>query len=510
MAAPNPLLAPQQQLLGAFAVLRTQMTQAGNQLTEFATTPFQLLRRSIAAVQSQIVSFVQFANPAAVIRFKMAWEDLQGVIGRVLLPVLNAFTMIVQKMADYLNAASGPAKGLVLVLASVGIAAVSVAGAFAGLISAMVLFQVAAAAATGGLSAIVSILGAIVGAVVAGGAVGAGLTVAFTPLQQLREIIDKIGNVATQAATKLGEAVFPVLESLASSFGDMLATLKGAFESLASVAAPMASIVGSIFENMMNGLSLYIQIFASQVAALKPVLDLVAGVIGGLSKAFSIVAQFVSPIIAGIGKLGSVVVQAIVSPFTAVMGVFKMFEPIMNSLQSLFGAVGSAIGALLSSIGSAIGSFISSGVSVFVNAFKALEPMIIRIATYIEALAIVIKNLVGGEEERAKAPGKAPPAVRQAQVGSLQSFISRQYVSAFQAGSGNTTESYQSEMKNKTEDIRVAAKEIAKDMTAFLNAVKNTGETASTAVSAVASTATVAASPALTAARVLLSTVTGK
>lgn len=496
-----------QGLIAAFRSLTTAASATTASITKLASTPFEQLNRAISAVQSQIVSLVSYANPAAVMRFQMAWEDLQGVLGRILMPILNSVTLIVQELANYINAASGPAKGLILVLGGVGVATATVVGLFAGLTAAMVVFQVVTAAATGGLSAIAGAIGGILGAVTAGGAVGAGLALALSPLKKLQEIIEKIGNVATRAFDQLGTAIFPVLEAMVDGFMNALGPLSNAFTAIVAAMGPVISIIGSVVSNITNWFVLAIQVFAGQLTALKPILDLVAGVIGGLAAAFSMFTQFASPIIAGLFRFGAAIGQLILSPFTALMGVFQAFSPVIRSIQSLFGAVGNAIGSVLGALGNAIGSLASSAFSLLGTALKALEPLIIRLAVYIEALAMVIDSIFGQHQEEQKAPGRAPPAVRQATSGNIQSFITKAYVSAFQAG-GGAEDPFKSKVKTQLEEIKIAAQATARDIYAFLARAEATGQAASNAAGATSKFAQDVTG--ISAARSLMMALTGK
>jgi hypothetical protein len=52
--------------------------------------------------------------------------------------VLNNITLVIQKLADYLNSATPAAKGFIVALVAVGVVATTVTGAFIGLAGASV------------------------------------------------------------------------------------------------------------------------------------------------------------------------------------------------------------------------------------------------------------------------------------------------------------------------------------------------------------------------------------
>ncbi len=283
--------------------------------------------------------------------------------------------------------------------------------------------------------------------------------------------------------------------------------LGGVFQNLIAALAPVIQIVSSVASNLINVFALAMTYVGGVIGAMTPILDIVAGVVSGLAAAFGMLVQFLSPVLAGIFKIGAAFVQLVVSPFTALMSVLSVFKPIIEPLQHLFGAVGNAIGAIFGAIGSAISSLVSSGISLLVSAFQLLEPFIIRLATYIEALAMVINSLLGSGDEEKKAPGRAPPAARQATSGSIQSFITKAYVSAFSAGGGNSDQAFKSNVSKKMDSIDESAQAIAKDIKNFL---KQAGEAATGAAVGAAKGAGKAADAVVNPGRFLLSMVTGK
>ncbi len=250
-----------------------------------ATGVFSALRVGIAAAQAQVESFVAKADPAAVIKFKLAVDDLYGVIGRALLPVLNNFTTTIQKVADYMHALSPAAKALIagLTAAAVGFTVVTIA---------IWAANAAIAWMTGGLSAV---LGAVAG-------MAAGMLFAMAGTEELKTALD---------------AVMGPLSQVLDAFGQ-----------LASVLA----------------------------IALAPIAETLLGLLAGA------------------------------------------LRQVASALQDAM-------------------------------------PTLMRFAAWVRAIAEFFAAVVGINLEAANAPARAPNAIRQAQSGSIQDFISRQYVSALQGAS---------------------------------------------------------------------------
>lgn len=423
-------LSPLAKALGSVASVA--VTTSGS-LTHLAGSPFHSLQRSIAAVQSQIVSFVQHANPAAVIRFKMAVEDMNAVFGRILLPVLNNVTLVVQKIADHLNAASGPAKGLTAVLITIGVVTAAVTGGFIGMTGALIILKIAMDVFTGGITAIAGLIGAALGAATAGGIGAIGLGLAVTPFQQLREIIDQIGPPLLKIFGMVGNAVMQFAGG----------ALPGMINAIQAVVAAINTVINSLpgAGNVFEVIGLHVGSFIQFIAT-----------------GFQLVATAASVLIQVFSELGKII----------------------------FGNV--------------------DLLSVLARGFE-------RTMAILKAVSMVLSGDMGDGGEN-KPPPKAPPAVRQATTSSIQSFITRQYVSSFQAGGGgDTTAQFQSNAITTLKGIHTEAIKIATDIRTFLDRAKNTANEVKEGAATVGQAAAATLSPAYAAyqfTRALHSRVTGK
>lgn len=287
------------------------VTTSGS-LTHLAGAPFHALQRSISAIQSQIVSFVQMANPAAVIRFRFAWEDLQGTIGRLLLPVLNNLTLVIQKLADYLHAASGPAKGLTAVLITIGVVTAAVTGGLMGMTGALVVLKFVLDAFTGGISAVVGLIGAAVGALAAGGIGAVGMGLAVTPFEQLKQIIDQIGPPILKIFEMVGNAVMQfaggalpgIINAIQAAVAGVNAIL-GSLGGAGNVFEVIGQFVGSFIQYLATGFQFVSVVVATFVDVLRtlgeillPNVNLIGSLSSGLDRLMAVM-KAISIVLAG-------------------------------------------------------------------------------------------------------------------------------------------------------------------------------------------------------------------
>jgi len=73
-------------------------------------------RDSVGAIGSAVSEFVQLASPIHVVRFNLAMQDLTASIGKILIPVLDASTVVVRAFADVIFRLSSPLQNLVKVI----------------------------------------------------------------------------------------------------------------------------------------------------------------------------------------------------------------------------------------------------------------------------------------------------------------------------------------------------------------------------------------------------------
>lgn len=277
---------PFAQLQAAFSSLTPSILLADNAIRNLSQTPFAALQRGISAIQSQIVQFVQFANPAAVIQFRLAWESLQGVIGQSLTPVLQSFTVIIQQLANYLNATDSSGKALIAVLAVLGVVTGVVIGGITGMSAALVVFKLAMDVATGGLTAIASAIGLVVGGLTAAGS----LTVAFSPLNALKGIANSVGPPIMMFVQMIGSlveafasGVVPGIISALDSLGEALKVVLSSFGDGGELFKTLGEMIGTSLQMVALSIqfgSYVFQSFASVFKSLVQILSSGVDVVG--------------------------------------------------------------------------------------------------------------------------------------------------------------------------------------------------------------------------------------
>lgn len=292
-------------------VASVAVTTSGS-LTHLAGSPFHSLQRSISAIQSQIVSFVQHANPAAVIRFKFAVEDLQAVFGRLLVPVLNNATLVVQRLADYLHAASGPAKGLTAVLITIGVVAAAVTGGFMGMTGSLIILKLAMDVFTGGITAVAGLIGAALGAAAAGGIGAVGMGLAVTPFEQLKGIIDQIGPPILKIFEMVGNAVMQfaggalpgminAIQAIVAAVNTVINSLPGAgnvFEVIGLQVGSMVQFVATGFQLIATAASVVIDAFRTLGGILFGNVDILSSLSRGFERTMAIL-KAISMVLSG-------------------------------------------------------------------------------------------------------------------------------------------------------------------------------------------------------------------
>jgi hypothetical protein len=167
--------------------------------------------RVISSLGGGMTRFVQQANPAAVYRFTQAVENATSAVGRVLLPVLERFTVMVQQIGNAIESLSPQAKQLIGGLAG--------GAGLAGAVGALAVAGRAALAALGPVGAAVALIGGAVAGVMATSASGKALTESFS---NLLRAFGSIIEVVTDALLPVVEsALVPAFESLAQVMADV-------------------------------------------------------------------------------------------------------------------------------------------------------------------------------------------------------------------------------------------------------------------------------------------------
>lgn len=237
------------------AAMRT-MRDGINKMTDALRTMSTIA--SVAGIISAgaIARFVAVAQPAVMDQFRLATQQVAGVLGQMFAPIVMQVTAGVRELAKWLYNLSPTAKAAIAAIAVGSVAAVTAIGAMT---AAMIIFGAVTNLATGGLAIV---LGVIVGAIAAtAGALGAGAGAAAYFGYQFKEIKDALWQ-AWSVIKQIGSAVWSVLsplweaakkawsafkEAMIPAFlaaKDAAASLVAAFQSLTPDAKGLADIIG--------------------------------------------------------------------------------------------------------------------------------------------------------------------------------------------------------------------------------------------------------------------------
>lgn len=408
------------------------------------------LARVTGAMQQFAGSYVALFNPAVMVGFKLAVDDMNASIGEALVPVMRVFTQLTRGVADVIARSTQPTRNLIAAMAAVAVGAVVVAAG-------MALISAAMATATAGISAIV------------GGLVAGAVTLAAVsgPMDKAKQIFDKFGALASKAMDAVGAAFAKVAaageplikvfldlgETLLERLPDTLGNVIGIAEDLLKQIVPIVETILPPFMALAAALSDFsIMVVQVLVVALRPVYAalqtlgaLLAPVLTGLAVAFEVVA------VAGrtLAAVFDAVYDAIAAPMKALGDLFTQeVGPAIGELKkSLKDA-----GALLGQIGKLIKETV---VEIFQGMWAVIKPFALvvkevfvavfeRVANVIRAVAKFVRDAIDGIREffGLERPADKPPAggesqgkaVKNVQIGGVEAYLDRARSAAFSMG----------------------------------------------------------------------------
>lgn len=178
---------------------------------------FSALERGLASFGGAVARFVEKASPITIMRWQQATSDLQAVIGKALVPVLERVTAMVRTLADAFVSLSPQAKqlatglgigagvgGAISALVTAGSLFIKVFGGIPVLIGTLVGAFVGVASTMSSGKAIFAAFGAVVKAV---SAIIESLAVVLLPLLEatLVPVLNHVANAAKEAAKNITE-----------------------------------------------------------------------------------------------------------------------------------------------------------------------------------------------------------------------------------------------------------------------------------------------------------------
>lgn len=267
--------------------------------------------KAIIGMGNEFASFVAKSNPAAVIRFRLAVDDLQAVFGRALEPAFERVTLIVRKLADAFISLSPLAQQF-----AGGAAAGAALGTVVVAITAVVKSLIAS------LGPLPIIFGALAGAL-------AGVAGTMSTIGELSKALDAVFQAFGQTIEAMAKVIVPIAASiLVPAFNLIAGVMKfvGAVaESLANVAIPV--LIGKLFlliqAKVLAGIAA--TTLAGHIQGLRASLQAAIAVVSGFLKAFAI----------------GLILQPILNALL----------PVINALGEAFSWLGDMLTRLLETIG---------------------------------------------------------------------------------------------------------------------------------------------------------------
>jgi hypothetical protein len=223
---------------------------------ELLRAPLAAFGQTLTAIQQGVVGFVQKANPGAVMRFQLAVDDLQAVIGRAMVPTLNRLTQTVRTIA---NAFAGlSANGQTLIA--------SVAAGTVGLVAFGAAALLVQTVMTGGL---LPILSAVAGAL-GGFAFVSG---------SLQPVFERLTAVFSGVADRVGAVIARFAGS--DAFAGIMTALGEVVALVVDVAASVADALMPAFDAILQGIAAFAPLVKASVEIFGNVFTMIADVLGG-------------------------------------------------------------------------------------------------------------------------------------------------------------------------------------------------------------------------------------
>lgn len=195
--------------------------------------------------------------------------------------------------------------------------------------------------------------------------------------------------------------------------------------------ADLQAVIGKALVPVLERVTQLVRGLADGFVSLSPQAKQLAAGLGvgvGLGGAFAALAAAGKALVAVFGGL-PVLVGTLVASFVGVASTMASGKAIMSA----FGAVVKAVGSVIDTVAKAVLPLLEA---VLVPALHAVADIIRGVADKVRELARAARELLnlGAEEEPSKSSVGA--AARSAQVGDIQSYISRAYTNAYQMGTG--------------------------------------------------------------------------
>lgn len=359
----------------AFGAAASKVFDGMSSGVKAAAGAFSGMQSGFQKMQSSFAQTIPLANPAAWIRMKMAMDDLNAVMGQILLPTFIKVTAAVRHLANFLISLPAPVKKAISTFALFG-AAITAAG------GAMVLLAPLVTAVTAGVSALVTV-GSALAAVM--GPAAAALAIPLAPLAAIAAALT--AGVGIWAAYKTGvfEAMagFAPLKPLAGTLTGIAKSLEGTFDGFIPVIAKVATLGIQGLEGIANAIKPVVNLASNLTKALMPLANYLLRLGGGAMQ----------QVLGSVGKL-STAFEGMGNKLTAKLG------PFIQSIMPAIGRIGAALSKAFEAMQPAIDSALQLGEELFDlfldYGLPAITHSVNMVAKAIEMLAPTFKTAMSG------------------------------------------------------------------------------------------------------------------
>lgn len=267
------LAAPLGEALGVVGVAAEKtagiLAKSGVALNAFG----DVFTKVISSMGQQLTRFVQLANPAVVMRFNIAVENAMSAVGRIAVPVLERFTVVVQKLGNAIESLNPQTKQLIGGLAA--------GSGLAGALSAVAV----------GVSFVIRALGGWVTALVTVGAMFAGVALTMSSGQQIAGAFNGVLKQFGSLLEVVAKAVVPIVAS------GIVPVLQSVGKLVAESVVMWRQLLGAMSGGMQAGVQIFGALFEVLVELTRAAQPLVTAVFVPLAAILSVIAQVTAAVL---------------------------------------------------------------------------------------------------------------------------------------------------------------------------------------------------------------------
>ncbi len=371
------------------------------------------LKELFNSLSGQVGALVKLYSPAHFRLFEIAASDASAALGRLLLPVMKVFTVIIRGMGD----------------------------AFASI---RPIFQI--------------------------------LTLTAKDLEVVLRPLTQLFNALLGAAGKVFAALRPVVEMLAGVLGQALEALAGIIAditpSLVAFATQIGAVLsqlGSHFAKMIPLVSAFLkavmQIGFAINGAMTEVLGAVLGLVLPALRIFAAVMSSIFKLLVPLVRIGLLPLQLALKALTPLMEVLAAVSDVLvTALDEVGTLLADLVTLLADDLGRTLRDLVTAVMPLVLGGVRVFTSAMMQMVKVIRFVADMVRNLFGlSPRDRGKSPNDTFQkdagqglAMREAQKGSIEEFINKAQTAAFSSGGGkeqSPTEKNTSQLQQATGKI---------------------------------------------------------